>query len=85
MCVTGAWVDGAWSTPAVGTLSAKDILRWDSTNKKWVKATPAHSVEIDSSANLHLKGDSASPGNNKVYGTDGSGNRAWLDTVEVTT
>jgi hypothetical protein len=57
------------------------MLRWDNTNKKYVKVAPDHSLEIDANAVLHLKGDSASPGNNKVYGTDGSGNRTWLDTV----
>ncbi|CAA0103631.1 hypothetical protein [Zhongshania aliphaticivorans] len=34
------------------------------------------SIEIDS-ANLQLVGDSASPGNNKVYGTNASGVRGW--------
>jgi hypothetical protein len=70
-----------WITPTVGTLANKDMIRWDSTNKKFVKVTPAHSVEVDASDNLHLMGDVASPGNYKVFGTDGSGNRAWLDTV----
>ena len=79
------WVDGTWATPSAGTPADKDMLRWDNTNKKYVKVTPGHSLEIDGSANLHLKGDSASPGNNYVYGTNGSGNRAWIATVEVST
>jgi len=79
------WVDGAWATPSAGTPADKDMLRWDNTNKKYVKVTPDHSLEINGSAILHLKGDSASPGNNYVYGTDGSGNRAWIATVEVST
>jgi hypothetical protein len=71
-----------WITPDMGTLNNTDLLRWDSTNKKWVKVAVSHSLEVDTTNNLiHLKGDSASPGNNKVYGTDGSGNRVWLDTV----
>jgi hypothetical protein len=34
------------------------------------------SLTADASG-LKLVGDSASPGNNKVYGTDGSGNKGW--------
>jgi hypothetical protein len=37
-----------------------------------------NSIEVDS-GDLQLVGDTASPGNNKVYGTDGSGNRTWKD------
>jgi len=37
-----------------------------------------HSLQANSN-NLQLVGDVASPGANKVYGTDGSGNRGWQD------
>jgi hypothetical protein len=78
------WANGAWSTPSAGTPSDKDMLRWDNTNKKYIKVKPDHSLEIDANAVLHLKGDEASPGNTKVYGTNGSGDRAWLSTALVT-
>lgn len=35
-----------------------------------------HSIELDA-GDLHLVGDEAAPGNNQVYGTDGSGNKGW--------
>jgi hypothetical protein len=37
-----------------------------------------NSIEIDS-AELQLVGDNATPGANKVYGTDASGNKGWKD------
>ena len=40
-----------------------------------------NSVEIDAD-DVQLVGDAASPGNNKVYGTDGSGTRGWKDDPE---
>ena len=43
-------------------------------------ATPKNSIEIDT-AQLQLVGDSASPGNNKLYGTNGSGTKGWYDRV----
>ena len=38
--------------------------------------SPAHSVILDGTG-LRLSGDAASPGNNQVYGTDGSGVKGW--------
>lgn len=35
-----------------------------------------HSIELDA-GDLQLVGDQASPGNNQVYGTDGSGTKGW--------
>lgn len=35
-----------------------------------------NSIELDA-GDLQLVGDEASPGNNQVYGTDGSGNKGW--------
>jgi hypothetical protein len=40
--------------------------------------TPAQSIQLDGSANLKLVGDTAAPGNLKLYGTDGSGTRGWF-------
>ena len=40
--------------------------------------TPVDSVEI-SGGEIKLVGDVAAPGNNKTYGTDGTGNRVWKD------
>lgn len=41
-----------------------------------------NSIEVDT-GDLQLVGDTASPGNNKVYGTDGSGVRGWKDDPAV--
>jgi hypothetical protein len=38
-----------------------------------------YSIEDDSSANVNLVGDVASPGNSKLYGTNSSGVRGWYD------
>jgi uncharacterized protein with putative carbohydrate binding module/uncharacterized protein DUF5907 len=38
--------------------------------------SPAHSVILDGTG-LRLSGDSSAPGNNQVYGTDGSGVKGW--------
>lgn len=43
-----------------------------------------HSVELESNGKVHLVGDTASPGNNMVYATNGSGTRGWIDTVLLT-
>lgn len=43
-------------------------------------------MSIDSDTNgLKLSGDSATPGNNKVYGTDGSGNKGWQSAASPVT
>lgn len=41
-------------------------------------SVPKNSLEIDAQE-LQLVGDEASPGNSKVYGTDGAGNKGWND------
>jgi hypothetical protein len=38
-----------------------------------------YSIEEDSSNNVNLVGDTASPGNSKLYGTNSSGVRGWYD------
>jgi hypothetical protein len=50
----------------------------DLDNKPTIPTVPGtkNSIEVDS-GDLQLVGDSATPGNNKVYGTDGSGNKGW--------
>ncbi len=55
-------------------------------NLTYVDGTPAmyadalYQMSITADAGgLKLQGDSATPGNNKVYGTDSSGNRGWQD------
>jgi len=53
-------------------------------NLNWVKDTggggyePKNSIEVDT-GELQLVGDEASPGNNKVYGTDAAGAKGWKD------
>jgi hypothetical protein len=42
--------------------------------------SPKNSLEEDA-GQMQLVGDTASPGNNKVYGTDGSGTRGFYDAV----
>ena len=39
---------------------------------------PKNSIEVDADE-LQLVGDEASPGNNKVYGTDAAGAKGWKD------
>ena len=54
------------------------------TNGNGVSANPqvnvsaANSVDV-SKGSVELVNDSGAPGNNKVYGTDGSGTRGWQD------
>lgn len=40
--------------------------------------TPKNSIEIDADE-YQLVGDASAPGNNKVYGTNGSGTKGWYD------
>jgi hypothetical protein len=43
------------------------------------------SIVIDgTSGKLKLSGDTASPGNWKLYGTNGSGTRGWLSATVLT-
>ncbi len=48
-----------------------------------INANTQNSVEVSVDA-LQLVGDTASPGNNKVYGTNGSGTRGWYDAASGT-
>lgn len=57
-----------YATAAQGTTADSALQPGDVKN----------SIEVDS-GDLQLDGDEASPGNNKVYGTDGSGNKGWKD------
>ena len=38
-----------------------------------------NSIEVDSDDQIQLVGDSASPGNSKLYGTNGAGVKGWYD------
>lgn len=59
---------GDFATAAQGTTADSALQPGDVKN----------SVEVDSGS-LQLVGDEAAPGNNKIYGTDGSGARGWKD------
>lgn len=59
------------------TIAANRILGTSALDT-FAALTPANSVEI-SAGNLQLVGDTASPGNNKLYGTNGSGVKGWYD------
>lgn len=65
-----------------GTLSASRLPATIAANTTGTAAALSdgvkNSIEIDS-GDLQLDGDEASPGNNKVYGTDGSGVKGWKD------
>lgn len=63
---------------AVSTVRGTASSGYDTLGEIESVITGKHSIEVDA-AKLHLVGDTASPGNNKVYGTDGSGNRGWKD------
>lgn len=50
-------------------------------NNNWLKIAPfgvKNSIEEDEGS-FQLVGDEAAPGNNKIYGTNGSGQRGWKD------
>lgn len=48
----------------------------------WLSLNTLDSLQF-SSGSLNLVGDTSSPGNNKLYGTDGSGTRGWQDGVKI--
>lgn len=56
-----------------GYLTSTD---WNTFNGKQNALTAPNSVKISSNT-IQLDGDSATPGNNKVYGTNGSGVKGW--------
>lgn len=65
---------------SAGTLSAARLPATISSNTTGTAAALTsgvkNSIEIDS-GDLQLDGDEASPGNNKVYGTDSTGTKGW--------
>lgn len=82
--------DGAgargWQTPSSGYTDeqAQDAVgaMADSQSLVYTDATPLLAVKTQFSitkdaSGLKLDGDAATPGNNKVYGTDGSGVKGW--------
>ena len=59
-------------------LTDTPTLTWDASVPTEAKGNVAKQMSIISDSNgLKLDGDSATPGNNKVYGTDGSGVKGW--------
>lgn len=75
----------SWETAAAfGTEEAQDAVgaMADSQSLEYTDATPLLAVKVQQSvtkdaSGLKLSGDSASPGNNMVYGTNGSGVKGW--------
>jgi len=68
---------GGLDQVATATPTANAIVKANSSAKldsSWLALQM--SVTSDGSG-LKLSGDSTTPGNNKVYGTDGSGNKGW--------
>lgn len=65
---------------AIGAMIADtdtvDLTYTDATPELKADVKKQMSITSDSSG-LKLSGDSATPGNNKVYGTDGSGTKGW--------
>lgn len=67
---------------AVGTILANT----DTVDLTYVDGTPAITADVNTqmsitsdASGLKLEGDETSPGNNQVYGTDGSGVKGWKD------
>ena len=91
VAATGAYSDLS-GKPTLGTAAATDTTDY-ATPAQGAKADTAvqparaintqHSLtgggDLSADRTLALVGDTASPGNNKVYGTDGSGTRGWKD------
>lgn len=70
-----------WTNDATGTQACVDELSpYVRLDPVITPALPSvkNSIEYESGA-LQLVGDTGAPGNNKVYGTDGSGARGWKD------
>jgi hypothetical protein len=70
---TGAFTMNVANTGQNGYLTSTD---WNTFNGKQNALTAPNSVKISSNT-IELDGDSATPGNNKVYGTNGSGVKGW--------
>jgi hypothetical protein len=70
---TGAFTMNVANTGQNGYLTSTD---WNTFNGKQNALTAPNSVKISSNT-IQLDGDSATPGNNKVYGTNGSGVKGW--------
>lgn len=69
-----------------GALSYKVNATSADTAPDFLDGKVQHSVVVDATAKkLALSGDTATPGNYKVYGTDGSGTRAWRDSILLAT
>ena len=71
---------------ASGTPTSTTFLRGDGA---WVAVTPGGSYSFthslsESSGNVTLVNDSATPGNSKYYGTNTSGERGWYDYIPGT-
>lgn len=64
---------GSANIVTVGTIATGT---WNASTIAGSKLQTQMSVTSDGSG-LKLSGDSTTPGNNKVYGTDGSGNKGW--------
>lgn len=90
LSMTGTTLDAAGGSSytdedaqdAVGTiLTDTDTVAWT-----YADGTPAISAAVrtqlsitSDASGIKLSGDSGSPGNNKLYGTDGSGTKGWYD------
>lgn len=68
---------------AAGTVAAGDDSRITGAVQGSRSIATQHSLtgggDLTGNRTLALVGDTASPGNSKVYGTDASGNRGWFD------
>lgn len=68
---------GSWSNYTYNTTDTYATAAQGSTADSALQPTDVkNSIEVDA-GDLQLDGDEASPGNNKVYGTDGSGVKGW--------
>ena len=76
--VSGTFADARISessvTQHVGAIDHDALLNFVANEH----ATPKNSIQIDG-GQLQLVGDAAAPGNDKVYGTNGSGTKGWYD------
>ena len=75
----GAYVDEN-AQDAIGSM----VIDSDTIDFTYTDPTPEFKADVrkqmsitSDSSGIKLVGDSASPGNNQVYGTDGSGNKGW--------
>jgi uncharacterized protein with putative carbohydrate binding module/uncharacterized protein DUF5907 len=68
--------DGVTYAKIQNVTSGKVLGRVTAGSGDTEELSPAHSVILDGTG-LRLSGDSSAPGNNQVYGTDGSGVKGW--------